>query len=251
MEDATGNRVDHDRELLVGIDDAPPAPMQIGSPETGDFRGYEVDLLNQATRRLGARVRYRRALWSVIVGELVSGKLDLICSAATVTEARQSEVDFCEPHLQLQLAATRARDGLRNIDLAGERVGVRRGTTAESYVRKEGRSVAITLSESNDDLYKALAARELDVVVDDSPIASYYSHLIPGLQLAGLMPGTDAAYAIMVRKGNHGLRDPLNRVLREMERDGTLPKYRATWFVKPPEIGQRVTQPSGLLPPMP
>jgi polar amino acid transport system substrate-binding protein len=237
MKDTTGNPIDHDRELLVGIDDAPPAPMQIGSPETGDFRGYEVDLLREVARRLGVRVRYRRALWSVIVGELVSCKLDLICSAATVTEARQNEVDFCEPHLKLQLAATRARDGLRDIDLAGERVGVRRGTTAESYVRKEWRSISITLSESNDDLYKALAARELDVVVDDSPIASYYSHAIPGLQLAGLVPGTDAAYGIMVRKGNAGLRDTLNRVLREMEHDGTLPKYRAMWFVRPQEIG--------------
>jgi len=237
MEDTTGNPVDHDRDLLVGIDDAPPAPMQIGSPETGDFRGYEVDLLDEAARRLGARVRYRRALWSVIVGELVSGRLDLICSACTVTEARQSEVDFCEPHLNLQLAATRTRDNLRDIDLAGERVGVRRGTTAESYVRKQGRSISITLSESNDDLYKALAAKELDVVVDDSPIASYYSHAIPGLQLAGLVPGTDAAYAIMVRKGNAGLRDSFNRVLREMEHDGTLAKYRAVWFVRPQEVG--------------
>jgi ABC-type amino acid transport substrate-binding protein len=31
--------------LTVGLDDAPPAPMQIGTPEDGDFRGYEVDLL--------------------------------------------------------------------------------------------------------------------------------------------------------------------------------------------------------------
>jgi ABC-type amino acid transport substrate-binding protein len=33
-----------EKVLRVGIDDAPPVPMQMGRPESGDFRGYEVDL---------------------------------------------------------------------------------------------------------------------------------------------------------------------------------------------------------------
>jgi len=35
----------------VGIDDASPVPVQLGNPETGDFRGYEVDLLGEIARR--------------------------------------------------------------------------------------------------------------------------------------------------------------------------------------------------------
>ena len=58
--------------LTVGLDDAPPAPMQIGTPEDGDFRGYEVDLLEALARRLDVQFRYRRALWSVIVEELAT-----------------------------------------------------------------------------------------------------------------------------------------------------------------------------------
>jgi hypothetical protein len=88
------------RTILVGVDDAPPAPIQIGSPERGDFRGYEVDLLCEMEKRLGTQLRYRRALWSVIVSELTSGGLDIVCSAATVTEERKHEVDFCRPHLE-------------------------------------------------------------------------------------------------------------------------------------------------------
>lgn len=30
------------RILRVGIDDAPPMPLQFGNPETADFRGYEA-----------------------------------------------------------------------------------------------------------------------------------------------------------------------------------------------------------------
>ena len=60
-------------------DDAPPVPMQLGNPETGDFRGYEVDLLGEIARRAGFRVSYPRDLWSAIVSELMTGEVDLIC----------------------------------------------------------------------------------------------------------------------------------------------------------------------------
>jgi hypothetical protein len=33
-----------EKVLRVGIDDAPPVPMKMGRPESGDFRGYEVDM---------------------------------------------------------------------------------------------------------------------------------------------------------------------------------------------------------------
>jgi polar amino acid transport system substrate-binding protein len=90
--------------LLVGIDDAPLVPMQQGSPETGDFRGYEVDLLETLGQRLGLVIQYRLAFWSTIIRELVVGRLDVVCSAATVTVERSQEVDFCNPHLALSLA---------------------------------------------------------------------------------------------------------------------------------------------------
>jgi len=192
--------------LLVGLDDAPPAPIQIGSPDTGDFRGYEVDLLLGLQRRLGVQLRYRRALWSVIVGELASGALDIVCSAATATEDRRREVDFCRPHLQLCLAVVRRADDVSDIGLRGARVGVRRGTTAEAHVRTDGAAPATRLSESNDELYAALRNREIDAVVDDSPTAGYFSRMGPGLRMCGRVPGSDAAYAIMLRKGNAALR---------------------------------------------
>jgi ABC-type amino acid transport substrate-binding protein len=68
-----------ERDVRVGTDDAPPVPMQLGNPETADFRGYEVDLLGEIARRAGFRLRYRRALWSAIVSELMTGEVDLIC----------------------------------------------------------------------------------------------------------------------------------------------------------------------------
>ncbi|MBV9624949.1 MAG: transporter substrate-binding domain-containing protein, partial [Acidobacteria bacterium] len=87
-----------ERKVRVGIDSATP-PMQMGYVETGDFSGYEVDLLNEISRRAGLILSFRRALWSVTIDELMAGELELVCSAAAITSERGREVDFCLPHL--------------------------------------------------------------------------------------------------------------------------------------------------------
>ena len=222
------------RELLVGIDDAPPVPMQQGSPEAGDFRGYEVDLLQALAARLGAALRYRRAYWSAIVADLAAGRVHAVCSAATITPERAREVDFCRPHLHLTLAVvTRAGDpagpALAGGDLSGRRAGVRAGTTAEAYARAHGAPEPAAVSESNDALYAALAQGALDAVVDDSPIAAHFARAVPGLAVAGALPGTEAAYAVMVRQGDDARRAVLDAALAALEEDGTLPALRGRW----------------------
>jgi ABC-type amino acid transport substrate-binding protein len=209
--------------LHVGIDEAPPVPMQIGTLESGDFSGYEVDLLRQLAERLEFTIQYRRALWSVIVGELSSGGLDLVCSAATVTAERAREVDFCTPHLKLALALVTREELSADLDIEASRMGVRRGTTAEAYLRQKtvGKEAAM-LSESNDELYRALARGMLDGVIDDSPIAQHFSRVIPGLKYVCHFEGTGGEYAVMTRRGNTPLRDQINGMIAQMEFDGTL-----------------------------
>lgn len=219
-----------ERTIRVGIDDAPPAPMQLGSPDKGDFRGYEVDLLKEVGRRAEFRFRFRRALWSVIVRELVTGEVDLVCSAATVTREREREVDFCSAHLNVALAVVKRAGITKDSTITGLRLGVRRGTTAEAYVRQHTTVVPMQVSESNEELYVLLGAGGLDAVIDDSPIAKWFSHSVAGLQFAGVLPGTDAAYAIMVRKGNNNLRAEINRALEEMANDGTRRMLFLRWF---------------------
>jgi ABC-type amino acid transport substrate-binding protein len=113
--------------LRVGFDHAPPIPMQMGSPETGDFKGYEVSLRNELSSRPGVSLAYTRAFWSFIVEELSAGDLDLVCSAATVTEERAEQVDFCSPHLEIALSLVAREDSFQTADLQTARVGIRRG----------------------------------------------------------------------------------------------------------------------------
>jgi ABC-type amino acid transport substrate-binding protein len=207
--------------------------VQQGSPEAGDFRGYEVDLLDMLAGRLGATLRYRRAYWSSIVADLVAGRIDAVCSAATVTVERARKVAFCRPHLHLTLAVVVRTGDAPETALAHRRVGVRAGTTAEAYARAHGAAEPAAVSESNDELYAALAAGALDAVVDDAPIAAHFARAVPGLAVAGPLPGTEAAYAIMVRRDDDALRSALDAAIDTLEADGTLPALRTRWGLAP------------------
>jgi ABC-type amino acid transport substrate-binding protein len=110
------------------------------------------------------------------------------------------------------------------------RVGARRGTTAEAYVLADGTAAATRLSESNDELYAALRDRTIDAVVDDSPIAGYSSRTEPGLRMCGMVPETDGAYAVMLRKGNSALRSVLDAALDTLTSDGTLGTLKERWL---------------------
>ena len=217
------------RTIRVGIDDAPPAPMQLGNPDNGDFRGYEVDLLEEIARRAGFELSFRRALWSEIVRELVAGDIDLVCSAATVTKEREREADFCSPHLNFALAVVKREGIIGDTSIKDLLIGVRYGTTAEHYAKHHEAPEPSQISESNEKLYASLAG-ELDAVIDDSRIASYFSQSVTGLQFADVLKGTEGAYAIMVRQGNHTLRAKINGALGDMEKDGTQQRLRFKWF---------------------
>ena len=97
-----------------------------------------------------------------------------------------------------------------SVDLRKEKIGVRQGTTAERFLRDTLDGNAAMRSESNEELYQALAAGTLDGVIDDSPIAQYFAASDARLRYAHGFKGTDAAYGIAVRKGNDSLRDELN-----------------------------------------
>ena len=61
-------------------------------------------------------------------------------------------------------------------------------------------------------------------------IAKYFPQSVTGLQFAGVLKGTEGAYAIMVRKGNNTRRAEINEALGDVEKDGTQRRLRFKLF---------------------
>jgi ABC-type amino acid transport substrate-binding protein len=90
-----GNPGSPDRELVVGIKEAPP--FVIKTPD-GAWRGISIDLWSRIAEQL--HVRYRvseQATVDALIEGTRAGSFDAAVAALTVTAARQRVVDFTQP----------------------------------------------------------------------------------------------------------------------------------------------------------
>jgi ABC-type amino acid transport substrate-binding protein len=204
--------------------------MNFGLPGSPEFRGFEVDLLNAVGQRLGLEVRFKSALWDQLLIELATGRIDLICSAATVTEDRAREFDFSDPYLDMELVLVRRGSDKTNTDLRSATIGVRRATVAESYQRTHWPENPVRLFDFNTDAYQALQTGEIDLVIDDSPIGMHFAAALAGIEVFRSFPDTAAQYALLLRKGNTTLLREVNAALRQIRSDGTWDLLSRRWF---------------------
>ena len=218
--------------LTIGCDASAPGPMHSDNPNSPDFEGFEVDLMKSVASRLKLSIKYKSALWIDLVNELKQGKLDVICTAATITAERQGIFDFSHPYLECQLAVTvNNQSPIQNLgDLENKVIGAQLATIAEDFVRKNVKAKEIRPFRINVDAYGALRVGELDAIVDDSPIAQWFVMSTPELKLATHIAGTDFQYALMFRKGNDELREAVNNILTQIEADGSYDKFYKKWF---------------------
>ena len=123
---------------MVGIDDSPPPPMELGEPGSAEFSGFEVDILEAVAERLGLTLRYRRAVWSQILDELDRGLIDVVCTAATYTPERARQFDYGRPYLDMALGVVVRDDAPDDVDRRGRAPGRRWdvGHVAAAVVRR-------------------------------------------------------------------------------------------------------------------
>lgn len=218
--------------LTVGCDASAPMPLHSEDPESVNFCGFEVDLMNYIASRLGLLLRYRSVLWSEIIDQLREGKLDAICTAATITESRKQIVDFSDSYLEYQLAIiTKKESAITNVtDLMEKIISIRIATTAEDFLKKNIKAKQIQSFHMNTDVYESVRSGQADATIDDSPIAQWFVRSIPELKIATLIPDTNSQYAIMFRKGNDNLRRAINEALHQMRADGWYDNFYQKWF---------------------
>jgi ABC-type amino acid transport substrate-binding protein len=218
--------------LSVGVDESPPPPFHMGDPASQTFEGFEVDLTRTIATKLGLRPEYRSELWSKIFSDLRAGRLDMICTAATVTEQRKQEIDFSLPYFDTSVAIiVRRTDQVGSVeDLRDWVIGVRIATTAEDVARQKIPAREFRTFDLNVDAYNALVEGAVGAVIDDYHIARSFEFTIPEIRVACEIPGTKCQYAMMFAKGSDNLRTGINEALNEIRMDGTYDTFYRKWF---------------------
>jgi len=200
--------------------------------ENNELAGFDVDICNNISNRIGVEPRPMSTAWDGIIAGLLAGKYELICGSMAITDERLKSIDFSDPYYRSGAQLFVKKDsGLESADdLAGKTVGVTLGTTYENWVRKNLKDVEVRT-------YKGVPAMILEVV--NGRIDGFITDRIVGaiaidekgapIDLAGPLL-YEERMGIAMRKGNPELKAAIDDALEQMKEDGTYHDISMKWL---------------------
>ena len=222
-----------------------PEPLRIGmSPNSppmifmldGRYAGVEADFARLLARKFGQSVYFLPMGWDQLIPALMEGKVDLIMSGMTATQARQMRIRFTDPYFTARLVvAMRAEDANKydsreDILKTPGNVGVIPGTTADAFVQKNlanARRVAIAEVRH---AAQELKNKRIDLFMSDGPgIVWLVSE--NEAELVGFWEGfSQEPLAWGVRQDDEELLNSVNTILETWKSDGTVDKVLTRWL---------------------
>jgi len=217
--------------LRVGSDVAYP-PFEYVDEATGEYVGFDMDIIREIGRRLSMDVQVINVAWEGIIPGLLSGHYDVIISAMTITNERAQAVDFSDPYFATgQVILVRADDDRikEPADLKGKRVAVQIGTTGH-FAAERIEGAVVEHYPLTPEAILALKLGRADAVVLDELVALEEVRANPGQVKVVGTPFTIEYYGIAIRKGNPDLLRAINLALAQMKADGTYDEIYDRWF---------------------
>ena len=221
--------------LIVGFDqDFPPMGFM---GDDGEYTGFDLELAQEAAKRLGLEYKPQPIAWDAKDMELESGNIDCIWNGFTMT-GREDGYTWSEPYMEnSQVFVVAGDSGIKSqADLAGKVVECQVDSSAEAALKEVPDLTAtfaqlLTTADYNTafmDLEQgAVDAIAMDVVVAGYQISQRNADFV-------ILEDSLAAeeYAIGFKKGNTELKDKVQGALEEMAADGTLKTISEKWFDK-------------------
>ena len=170
--------------------------------------------------------------------EITTVKIDCIWNGFTITDEREKSLSMTKPYLNnAQVLVVRKNCGIEKLsDAAGKTVGLQKGSSAQDAV-DSNKEFADSLKNQvyyNDNI-TALNDLELggvDAVVMDSVVAAYDISVSNKPLVIVDEVLANEAYGIGFRKTDVKLRDEVQKILEDMEKDGTVASVSNKWFGK-------------------
>jgi polar amino acid transport system substrate-binding protein len=201
----------------------------------GKPSGVEVDLALRLGDALRRPVRFIELGWDEQIPALLAGKIDIIMSGMSITEARKVRINFAEPYMKAGLAtAMRAEDASRfnssrNIKEAPVRVGAMVNTTGDVFVQRNLPNATRIAFRTIKDAVFALKTRRIDLFIHDAPAVAWLVSENEA-ELKGFWQLWNVEYLGWgLRRENQDLLASVNAILSQWKKDGTLDKVLNRW----------------------
>lgn len=223
------------KPLVVGVDGtfAPHAMPKLG----GGVEGFNVDLINEAGKRMRRKVEIFAGEFSGLIPAMQSGKIDFVGAPTTVTPERAKQLLFAEGYLNTfyQFVVPATKPDLKSLgDLKGKTVASNKGSAYDKWLQDNRAKLGLKGAESygtNADAMQAVISGRADAGLTGNTVAAYaVLRSNKQLKLVPLKVDQGLVWGAAFRKEDVALRNAFEDALECMKLDGTVAKLAEKWF---------------------
>ncbi len=214
-------------KLIVGTDPSYP-PFEF--KEDNEIIGFDIDIALEIAKRMEKEADIVPIIWDSTyeIGEDL--KIDMIISAVPILEEKIEFIDFSEPYYILEYIMISLNETQIKIkeDLLGKKIGI-------LEIEKKDLSpeyLADYTIETFDDVFimlEGLGNKELEGILLSLPIGSEILTESGGIYSILDMVTSEKEFGIVFRK-EHILKEEVDRILEEIQEDGTFDTIYDEWF---------------------
>ncbi|HRO58249.1 MAG TPA: amino acid ABC transporter substrate-binding protein [Burkholderiaceae bacterium] len=212
--------------------------------------GFTIDLCDRVIETLALelerpelRVEFVPVTSENRMDRMQEGAIDIECGSTTITRARRERVDFSVSFFIARVRMLVRRDsGVKDYDdLAGRRVAVTAGTTAEALLRKpsafgalaEPDRVQVVPVVDHDEALRMVESREASAfLLDDVLLAGLAARSGDPSMFSIVGEGlSEERYGLMLPRGDPRFKALVDRTLIGLMKSGEAEKLYRRWFV--------------------
>ncbi len=223
-----------DGVLTVGTspDFAPYEFYYIDESGNPQLAGFDIALAQRIADNLGLELKVVPMDFDGILMELQNGNIDLGISGFSPSPERAETFDFSDLYyMGGQSFVIRVADKDKYTDYAafdGLPVGAQTGSIQMGLAEENTPNANIIGLPKVTDLINELLSGKLEGAFIETAVAEQYIKNYPDLMIAWEVPYDTEGSAIALKKGNDGLREAVNGVIKEVLADGSMDEYIAT-----------------------
>jgi len=224
--------------------------------ENGKIVGYDKDVLDAIVKAWGIKLNQLDLPFAGILPGLEAKKYDFVATALLINPDRAKKYAFTMPIAQVKVGLLRRKGDSRvksTDDFTGLVIGTGTPPAGPTVIfmhyndtlKAQGKGVKEQkMFASSPDEFLALSNKQVDAVIDSTPVLLGAMKKFPGaFELVGTF-GTPFWVGWVTRPDNLDVRDAINAQIRKLRDSGELARLQKKWFGYTMEIPD-----SGYLPP--
>jgi len=149
-------------------------PFSYQNPETKQFAGLDIDMMESLAKALGVKAEFVKTAWPNLMGDFTGDKFDVAAGGVSVSLERQKKGFFSIPYMvdgKTPIARCADKDKfqtLAEIDKPSTRVIANPGGTNERFARENLKSAHIEIYQDNVTIFDQIVAGKADVMITDA-----------------------------------------------------------------------------------